>query len=149
MVSGALLLQDQMTGHGRKKTIGVLPIVFALSFLIVPTWGMMKMYGEGEQENAIALQLKQLNIHGSFTAITKPGAESQRMERLAYFSGNQLYSIPKQEISVKEVLPDMRRYHVKYLFTTDTSMLLDEQGKPFPELTRGRITGLKVFAVNP
>ena len=149
MVAGGLFVQDQMGDRSRKNAVKFLPIIFALSYLIYPAWGMITMYNEGAKEHDISLQLKRLNIHGSFTAITKPGIETQRMNRLAYFSGNQLYSIPKQEIRAADILREMRRYHVKYFFASDTTKFVDDQGNAFPEVSGKSIDGLKVFVVNP
>ena len=149
MIAASMFLQDYLGGRDGKKGMHFLPVVFALSFLIYPAYCMVVMYNEGNKEADIATQLKHLNIHGSFTATVKPHLETQRMERLAYFSGNQFYSIPKQTIKEGDVLREMRRYHVKYFFSIDTTKLVDEQGKPFPEVTKGSIDGLKVFMVNP
>ena len=114
---------------------------------------MVIMYNEGSAEYIMAQQLKELHIHGSFTSITRPGLQAQRAQRLAYFSGNPLYSIPIPGAAHKDVLREMRRYHVTYYFAYHDgnagSNFTDESGKPFPEVTGGVINGLKVFLVNP
>lgn len=148
MVAGALFLQDHITDKDRRKSMQFLPFVFALSYLIYPAWGMVKMYHEGAAESDIAIQLQHLNIHGSYTAFVNPNHDTQRMSRLAYFSGNQFYSIPKQDVQFQQILPEMRRYHIKYFFAFDTAKCVDEQGNPFPEITKGRIGGLKVYQIN-
>jgi hypothetical protein len=149
MVAGSLFLQDHLANPRKEKVVNLLPLIFALSYLIYPAWGMVAMYNEGVREEAIASQLMQLNIKGSYTAIVKPGRDTQRMSRLAYFSGNTFYIIPKPDVKEADVLPEMRRYHVKYFISTDTTKIVDEQGKAFPEVTKGSIDGLKVFTVNP
>ena len=145
MAGGSLFLQHHFAGKSYAK---LLPWLLAVSFLVYPAWCMSKMYDEGAQEYKIAQQLKQLNIHGSFTCITPPGAATQRMERIAYFSGNQLYSIPSQDADPQEVLQEMRRYGVKY-FCSFGSAITDGSGKPFLEVSSGDMGGLHVFLVNP
>lgn len=149
MVMGALYLQ-QIKNDALKKFI---PALFAISFLIYPIWQMAKMYNEGANEYKIAEQLKQINIHGTFASLAKPGLDVQRIERLAYFSGNQFYSLATQNVSQKDVLKEMRRYHVNYYIVYGASpkenSFIDENGKPFPEVTKGSISELKVFQVNP
>jgi len=94
-----------------------------------------------------------MNIRGSFTSLAKPGFEVQRIERLAYFSGNQFYSITRHDASANDLLREMRKYHVNYYFAYNVlpaeSSFVDEQGRPFPEITKGGIEGLRVFVVNP
>ncbi len=152
MLAGSLFIQNHLSGTG-KNYVKILPWVFVLSFLIYPVWGMMSMFNEGANEYKIAEQLKHMNIHGSFICMAKPGAEVQRIERLAYFSGNQFYSLAKSVEAQKDLLGEMRRYHVNYYFAYGESAkefsFNDEQGKPFPELTNYGIKGLKVFVVNP
>lgn len=128
-----------------------LAVVFPLTFVIYPIRCLAKMYDEGAHEYRVAQQMKELNIHGSFTALANRGAESQRIERLAYFSGCTLYSIPGADAAAKDILRDMRRYHVNYFvaYGSDAAAeFTDELGHPFPEVTGGRIVGLKVFLVN-
>lgn len=131
-------------------------ILLSLSIVIEPLWGLRKMYDEGKADLIIAQQLKQLNIKGSFTAVAYPAHEAQRLERISYFSGIQLYSIPKQAPE-HEILKDMRRYHVNYYFDhrpygakngSGIVVNRDEQGNVFPELTNGAIPGLRVYQVN-
>ena len=129
----------------------MLPLMFAVSFIIYPVFSMSSMYDEGAKEYKMAEQLKHMNIRGSFTAIVKPGTEAQRIERLAYFSENQLYSIAKKDVSQKALLLEMRKYHVNYCFFHEgegtNNVFVDENGAAFPEITKGNIPGLKVFLV--
>jgi len=147
MVVGGLAIQNVKGDFPGNFLIVILP----LTFLIYPANCMKTMYDQGANEYKIATQLKQLNIQGTFTGSAKPGIEIQRMERLAYFSGNQFYSHTKQEASHQDLLQEMRRYHVNYYFALKSSTdsnFVDEQGNPFPEITNGGINGLKVYVVN-
>jgi len=150
MLAGGLFYQNHISGRGTVFS-KVFPWVFALSFLVYPVWGMASMYNEGRAEHQIAGQLSQLHIHGSFATMAKPGKETQRVERLAYFSSNQYYSLTRDIDSPQVLLREMRRYHVSYYFTygeAGYNPLTDEQGRPFPEITNGSIKGLKVYIVN-
>jgi hypothetical protein len=146
MIVGGVAIQNVKGGFLRNFLI----IIFPLTFLIYPANCMKTMYDQGANEYKIATQLKQLNIQGTFTSSAKPGVDVQRIERLAYFSGNQLYSLTRQDASQQDILKEMRRYHVNYYFALqpDENNFVDEQGKPFPEITNGGINGLKVFVVN-
>lgn len=146
MVLGALNIQNMQEELRRY----ILAFVFPLSFIVYPLHCMKIMYREGEHEYTVASQLRQLNIHGTFTAIAKPGLEAQRIERLAYFSGNTLYSIPKQDAAQKDILREMRRYHINYFvaYNTAAETFADENGAPFPEVTKDQISGIRVFLVN-
>ena len=156
MLAGGLFIQNHLSG---KAFLRVLPWGFAASFLIYPAWGMLMMYDEGKEEYKIAEQLNALNIRGTFTAKVRPGREAQHIERIAYFSGNALYSIPDHNADEKKILAEMRRYHVKYYFAYELHpeyrsglfdrQFHDERGVVFPEVTKGSIRGLRVFVVNP
>jgi len=156
MLGGGLFIQNYLQNSKYKYLI---LLFFSVSFLAYPAWGMLTIYDEGVEEYRISEQLRQLHISGTFTSITKPGRESQRIQRIAYFSGCQLYSIPAKEPLQRAVLREMRRYHVRYYFAYNAydghrdgkfdPGFVDEEGAAFPEITKGTIRGLRVFLVNP
>ena len=148
MLLGIVFIQNSLS----KARGNIMALAFALSILAFPLWCMKKMYNEGKNEYTIAWQLRRMNIRGTFTCIPKNNLETQRMERLAYYSENPLYTLSRPDVTEKEVLKDMRRYHVNYFFVYEDNIygnFTDESGKPFPEITNGRIEGLKIFQVNP
>ncbi len=123
--------------------------IFIGSFLFFPFAGMTEMYDEGVREHQMAQELKRCNIQGSFTCLTKPGLENQRAERLAYFSGNALYRIPKPGISATDLAKEISRYHIKYFFVFGDHP--EQQTKDLSELhlkeiTGCNISGLKVYS---
>jgi len=147
MVMVALWLQNN-SGKSRQRLLLILVLI---SFLVYPVWQMRNMYDEGSNEHIVTEQLREMNIQGSFASITKAGPEVQRTERLAYFSGNQFYSVGTKNVSEKNLLKEMSRYHVKYYFTFDTSHsgnFVDEGERPLPVIIKGSIEGLKVFQFN-
>jgi hypothetical protein len=154
MVTPGLILSAtyfDRIGATNKRTM--LTVVFAVSFLVMPIKDMIQMYDCGKDDYETAQKLNALHINGSFTSVTKPGRDTQAIERLAYFAGDALYSIPHPDISDKDLLSEMRRYHVKYYFAYHNSAVIsnphDEKGMPFPEITNGTISGLSVYVVNP
>ena len=157
MVAGALFVQDNMMDRGRKKALNFIPIIFALSFLIYPVWGMVKMYDEGKAEYVWAAELKKHHINGSFTSIGTPGIAMQQILRLAYFSGNSLYQVPDPTISPEALIEEMKRYKVKYYIVCGTPSdgataikePVDEQHKPSPLIYTDHNRDLMVFLVNP
>ena len=150
MVIGVFFFQNNLLRFRVSKKM--FAIVFSISFLVVPIWLLATMYHKGGQEHDMAERLAAAHIQGSFTSNTHPGAEVQCIERLAYFSRNQFYTITRADAPQRDLLKEMRRYHVKYYFALQSSApanFVDEQGKPFREVTQGVVPGLRVYLVNP
>ncbi len=143
MVAGALYLQQAK--NNVLKNLG--PVLFAASFLIYPTWGMMKMFDEGKNEFDTALLLKKNGItRKTFTGNAKPGLQTQRMVRLAYFSMNSYYIIPFKNINSDGIFAETSRYGIPYNFVIESS---DETKFPtvvsmFPEIHIEGLKGIKV-----
>ena len=150
MLLGALSFQIYLL-EKQNSLYSLVPLLFAVSFLVYPAWCMSRMYDEGANEFKISEQLKSMNMHGTFTCAAKPGVEVRRIERLAYFAGNQFYKPTNLDFSQSDLLQEMRRYHVNYLFVLRSSAdqnVLDEQGKPFPEFVNEKIPGIRIFIVS-
>ncbi|WP_276133543.1 hypothetical protein [Polluticoccus soli] len=153
MVLGALAIQrfrENMGGYAK-----IVAAVFALSYLVWPIWDMKGMANEGRTEHQTAKKLKALNVNGSFTANVVYGPQMPAVARLAYFSGCRYYNMPHSDVPKQQLLQEMRRYRVKYYFHYQPNIdgndfqFRDEAGVPFPEVSQGRLSGLKVFLVNP
>ena len=144
IVIGALYLQQLQNGAGKKYIL----VLFAISFLIYPAWWMVKMCDEGKNEYNITQQLKTNGIHGTFTSNAKPGLETQRIVRLAYFSGNAYYASPKPGIPQGELLKEMRHYKINYYFVLGENILFDAEGKPLKEIHIQGVRDIKVFKLN-
>lgn len=135
-----------------KRTV---TITFLLSFLIWPIYDMAEMYREGEAQYEQAQQLKQMGIKGSYAANTVFGdANYIATQQLAYFSGCRFYPVTSSYVPYGSLLYDLRRYRVKYFFyyydnvrDDGTYTMKDEHGNAFPEVTGGKISGLKVFLI--
>ena len=145
MMIGGLLFAKQLKNM-------IVAVLLSVTFLLMPVVSIVAMYDEGADDQKIALQLKQLMINGSFTANISRGVGEQRIERVAYFSGNPFYSINRFRIIAgdeivrrrfedKLILQEMRRYHVKYFMVFEDyagdQPFKDENGKPFSEVTKG------------
>ena len=157
MVIGGLLLQ-----HYSSVMVDLrFHFLFIITFLNIPVWGMKKMYHIGEDAYKIANELKRRNIHGSFAAYAEPGLGIQRLERIAYFSGNPLYILRKQNSSVEDLLKAMRRYSVNYWLIYDdssysferkSSQIFDQNQNKFPDNyfeVKDVAGGIKVYTINP
>jgi len=107
MLIGAAALQ-QATG---KKLLYVASMA---TILLYPAWCMYRMYDVGKVEYALAQELKQRNIRGSFTGIFAPGLVSQGAARLAYFSGNALYYIPVPLPAPQHFTAQAKRDRINY-----------------------------------
>jgi len=142
-----IALQEKVGPH--LKT--AITVVFAFSFVAFPILGLKEMYKSGEQQYSMAKVLRESGIKGDFTTNIPYGGETQNIVRLSYFSGNPYYNVPLPT-PIDELLQEMRRYHVRYYYhfyehEADNFQLLDEQGRPYKEVTQGKVTGLKVFLV--
>ena len=152
MILGVLMMEKYIAGAKLKKW---LLAAFCATYLVTPLWGLKDMYRAGYAEYELAGEMKAMNIKGSFTANVVYGPQMQNVTRLAYFSGNSYYNIPKLDLTHQQLLAEMRRYRVKYYFHYSSDpgggniVFADEQGQPFPEVSFGRLKGLKVFLVNP
>lgn len=147
MVVGGVFIRQLKDGMSKN----ILLLVFPVSFLIYPAMGMIKMYDEGKNEYNIAQQLKEAGIRGTFTSNAKPGLETQRIVRLAYFSGNPCYVAPKPGIPQKELLKEIRKFNINYFFAVGVSnqnIPLDENGQPFPELHIDGIKDITILKLN-
>ncbi len=114
----------------------IVPYLFAVSFLIYPLWQMVKMWDEGKQEYAVASMLKQRGINGSFISDTRPGGQTQRIARLAYFSGNAFFVKPIVDSPWND---DPSKYHVRYWIVTEhTDDRKGETGRRTPNDTNRR-----------
>ena len=153
MMLGGLLFAKQL------KNMAV-AVLLSLTFLLMPVVSMVAMYDEGAEDHKWVEQMRQLNIKGGFTCISGRGRSEQSIERTAYFSGNSFYSVNRVYIKekifapiadYKLILQEMRKYHVRYFFAlVGQNELLDENGKPFPEVTKARMgEGIRIYQVEP
>jgi hypothetical protein len=127
--------------------------VFFLSFLISPVSDMKGMLRAGYGEKEMADQLQQLGIKGSFLTNRSYADGAAGTIRLAWFSQNPWYCHTLNRYSTAELLRDAARYKVKYYFyfyngTGDDYVLNDNKGRALPDLTRGKIPGLKVYRID-
>jgi len=146
MTLGSLYLHRMRDGILKK----ILPYLFCLSILPVPALNLFTMYNEGKEEYTKAKQLRMQRLTGSFTTwLSRDHKMAQRIERLAYFSGMQYYSIPVG-YTPEEVLNEMNRYHVNYFIMLDNDEYIKlPDGRKLNDTCKGQIEGLSVFPVNP
>lgn len=126
--------------------------LFALSYVIWPVWDMQKMWNVGKAEYQIARQLKEKGIKGRMAAnlvFGKP--EAVAMQCIAYFSGNNYYIMHKAPASFQELLPELRKYGVKYYYYYPQYnadwQLTNERGEAFTYVDIS--TDCKLLVLNP
>lgn len=137
MVAGSSFIQ--------KRNSRLLPWVFALSFLVVPAFGMYSMYNSGKGEFDLAHKLKQSGVRGTFAAWSSRADFDMR--RLAYFFGNPYYCSRD-----KDHAPDMKelkRYGIKYLICQGINTYQIEELKIYPEVATDTAKRIKVLLINP
>lgn len=125
-------------------------LIVVFSYIAYPIYDLKNIFRNGEVEYQLAEQIKALHLNGSFTSNSDPNIESI----IAYRTGMPYYIIENTPPSEMELLQEIRKYGIKYYFyylkpyDAASVQMKDEQGQPFPEITQGRIAGLKIFAVN-
>lgn len=127
-------------------------VVFFMSFIITPVIDMKAMLKGPDSEYAMAMELKQLGISGSFACNRSYADGAASIVRLAWFSKNAWYCHTLNQFSTEEILRDAKRYDVKYYFYFYDGagweyQLKDTEGHLLPDLTKGSIPGLKVFRI--
>ncbi len=152
MLIGGLALQRVVArAAGNRILLFIIPLVFAGSYLVWPLYDLKNIAGQGRAEYETAAKMKEMGIQGSFTTALPHGPYTQKLARLAYFSGNAYYMMPGATTTKAELLKDMRKYHVKYYLQYETGMdkapFADENGKPFPEVTGGRLLNIKLYDI--
>lgn len=143
MVIGGVIIQN--------KWKSIFFVIASATFLIYPAYGLMKMYGVGWNEYMLAKDLKRLEIHGSFTCITNSRVELQQYQRLAYFSDNQFYGVPGQNVSYKDIIEDMQRFNVNYIFYLGESSIdqvFQKDSLSFRNITNTSMYGLTVYKLD-
>lgn len=127
-------------------------LLFALSYAIWPVWDMKSMWNKGTAEYKLAQDLKQQGIKGNIASNVVFGMpEAVSMQRVAYFSGNSYYIMYKAPASFQELLPELRKYDVKYYcyypqYNTNWQ-LKNEKGEALPSVDIS--AECKVFILNP
>ncbi len=139
-----------------KMQVMVVYALLAVSLVIYPVQQLIKMNHVGYDDHIAAEQLVGSNVFGSFTSNATTNSDVQRMARLAYFSGNACYTIPyPEEITHTQLLQEIRRYHIPFYYfickrkEDHQFKLLDESGRPFPEVDMGKVADIRVFQVDP
>jgi len=126
-------------------------LVLAVSYVVYPVLGLKEMYRSGQKEYHMAEAMKAAKIKGSFASNIPYSPQTQHIVRLSYFSQSPYYYLPRP-VSKSELLQEMRKYCVRYYFhffegDWDNFQLTDEHNNPFPEIAKGKITGLKVYEI--
>jgi hypothetical protein len=151
----ALSLMDRFLAPYLKASLQkVFVFLFFASFLITPVSDMKTMLRLGETEYSMAQELKALNIQGPFVSNRSYADDAAAVIRLSWFSGNPWYCHPLNDHSDSELQKDAVRYGVKYYYylynnTGEDFQLKGINGAELPEITKGRIPGLKVFQLTP
>lgn len=134
---------------GRK----ILTAILFLSLIITPIADLKEMWRAGDAEKELAQSLNALGIQGGFISnLGYEKSESPFLLRLAYFAQCPWYCTVSDEWSTTAIIQDAARYKVPYYFyfykgAADNFELKDANGNVFPEITKDKIKGIKVFAL--
>jgi hypothetical protein len=151
MILGARWLEMLRPELPGRRAFILASLLFAASFVAWPAYDMKKLFHGGADVRQEALALQQLGIKGSFTSNDNPS----RSGLLAYWMSENFYTPVSDTLRPEAILADIRRYRIKYYFSYNKhpaateSVLRNELGGVFPEITDGRIKGMRVFIINP
>ncbi len=152
MIVGLLLFRQYLLPVLQPKLYRLFVLVYLLSWLPGSVMELKDSFNEGKDDVAIATQLKAMNINGSF--ITSDYAGYQHHFRISWFSNNPYYMHFGDNWNTQTLLQEAAPLKVKYYYyfyegTDDDYQLRNGSGLPYPEVTGGRIKGLKVFQLQP
>ena len=149
MVLGAAWLM-KLKEYVPMRSYRFLVFAFTFSYVVFPLYDLKGLINKGRPRYEEAMQIKQLGIHGSFTS----NGDCLWEGVTALISEMPYYTIEHFDFDKKELLAEMHRYHVNYYFfhyakpEDCSAVFCDDEGKPFPEVTNGRIGGLRIYRVN-
>ncbi|MCC7029059.1 MAG: hypothetical protein IT257_02055, partial [Chitinophagaceae bacterium] len=112
MVLGAILY-DRFASRLQKVVRHILPLIFAISFVVFPLYQFENLSHKNEDLFNISASLREQNIHGSFTSNTK---DAGRMWVIALLTHSQYFTIEKTDFNYAALMAEMKRYNVKYYF---------------------------------
>lgn len=114
LIGGMLFFQNHLLAKVQRHISVIIIAAFALSYLIYPVYWLGKHFNDGLVDYELATRLKKNNVTGTFCSNAKPGTETQKMVRLAYFSGCPYYVEP-----VDSTIPitEMNKYHIAHYFS--------------------------------
>ena len=150
MVLGSVWLM-QLKVHFSKLVYSFIVLLFAFSYVSYTLYDMKNLLNKGKDVYMEAQQINQLGIHGTFTSNGNPNREGVT----ALLTHMPYYTIEYFDFNKSTLLAEMKKYHVNYYFfyckpmDMSSFQLTDEHGNPFPEVTDGKIEGLKIFRVIP
>jgi hypothetical protein len=148
MISGLIIAGRYVQPLMNTRFYRIFLLVYCCSWLPGVVAEMKSSFNEGKSDYQTAQLLTEMGIRGSF--ITHTYNDYQNHFRISYFSGNPYYMHFGDNWSTKELLEDANRFKVKYYYyfyngTGGSYELKDALGHPYPEVTQGKIPGLKVF----
>ncbi|PZF71975.1 glycosyltransferase family 39 protein [Taibaiella soli] len=133
-----------------RRAFNIVLAMVVFSYIAYPVYDLKNLFRNGEREYQLSEQIKALHLNGAFTSNSDPDIESI----VAYRTGMPYYTIEFAPPSEKELLQEIRKYNIKYYFyyvkpyDAVSVQMKNEQGNPFPEVTGGKIEGLKIFLID-
>ena len=138
-----------MSGRDNGRVIEGTLSLGMLLLVVFPVWKLNKMNHLGYYEFFMSEFFNADAEPGSFVCKALPGTQTQEAARFAYFTHNHYYNLTDPKATDKDLLAEMRRYHIKYFMSFDGSELKNEQGKSFKEIVASKADEVRVFVVNP
>lgn len=115
LISGAVLVQQgwQLAGVQKRWQLAGWCIFFG-SFLIYPINFLKDARGGGKEVFTLAEELREKGINGKF--MIDASQDYSTIEKLAYLTGNQFYSLTRTNYSDGELLSAMHDKEINYFF---------------------------------
>jgi hypothetical protein len=151
MMLGLFIAAKYVKPYLKPKAYKVFLAVYFISWWPGAVKDLKEMFKEGKSEYEMAQVINSLPMHGSF--LTNTYDNYQTGFRLSWYTGNAFYMHFGDNYSTKELLQEAHRQKVQYYYyfyqgASDDYQLLNANGKLYPEVSEGKLDGLKVFKLD-
>jgi 4-amino-4-deoxy-L-arabinose transferase-like glycosyltransferase len=152
MITGLQLFRQYLLPVLQPGLYRFFVLFYMASWLPGAVFELKASFNEGKNDFTVAARLTAMNIKGSF--ITSDYAGYQHHFRISWFSNNPYYMHFGDNWNTATLVNEARKLGVKYYYyfyqgADNDYLLQDDAGRPYPEVTGGRIEGLKVFQLQP
>jgi len=151
MLTGLYVTEQYIAPKVSRLTCNILLAAYFISWIPGSVVDAKDALGVGRKDWATAQTLTGLSIKGSF--ITNLPDHDPAVYKLSFYTGNPVYfnmdNNCSRAIMIQEAASKGVRYYFYYYNSAEDSRLSDAANlERFPELTSGRIPGLKVFDIS-
>lgn len=151
MVTGLFFFRQYLLPVLKHKAYKIFLLVYFISWLPGTLQEVKTNFNVGKEEYFIAKKLVRMNLAGSFIA---NNYDYQKHFRISWYSNSPFYIHFGSKWTTDELIAEARKQKVEYYYyfyngANDDYLLKDANGNSYPEMTSGKIPGLKIFRLSP